>query len=46
MPRRSKSAELLEFEIQFYEKLLRAYPNFVDALIPLGDAYTRHGLHQ
>lgn len=46
MPRRSKSAELLEFEIHFYEKLLRAYPNFVDVLIPLGDAYTRHGLHQ
>ncbi len=46
MPRRSKSAELLEFEIQFYEKLLRAYPNFVDVLIPLGDAYPRHGLHQ
>ena len=45
MPRRSKSAELLEFEIQFYEKLLRAYPDFVDVLIPLGDAYTRHGLH-
>jgi tetratricopeptide (TPR) repeat protein len=46
MPRRSKSAELLEFEIQFYEKLLRAYPHFIDVLIPLGDAYTRHGLHQ
>ena len=45
MPRRPKSAELLEFEIQFYEKLLRAYPNFVDVLVPLGDAYTRHGLH-
>ena len=43
MPRRSKSAELLEFEITFYEKLLRAYPDFIDALIPLGDAYTRRG---
>ena len=46
MPRRSKSAELLEFEITFYEKLLRAYPDFVDALVPLGDAYTRRGLHE
>ena len=45
MPRRSKSDELLEFEIQFYEKLLSAYPDFVDALVPLGDAYTRRGLH-
>jgi tetratricopeptide (TPR) repeat protein len=46
MPRRLKSAELLDFEIQFYEKLLRAYPDFVDVLIPLGDAYTRRGLHE
>ena len=46
MPRRSKSSELLEFEISFYQKLLRAYPDFVDVLIPLGDAYTRHGLYE
>ncbi len=45
MPRRSKSEALLEFEITFYERLLRAYPNFVDALIPLGSAYTRRGLY-
>ena len=46
MPRRSKSEELLEFEITFYEKLLIAYPDFIDALIPLGDAYTRRGLYE
>lgn len=46
MPRRSKSEELLEFEITFYEKLLRAYPDFVDVLVPLGEAYTRHGLYE
>lgn len=46
MPRRSKSAELLDFEIVFYEKLLRAYPDFVDVLIPLGNAYTRRGLYE
>ena len=45
MPRRSKSEELLEFEITFYEKLLSAYPDFVDVLVPLGDAYTRRGLY-
>ena len=45
MPRRTKSEALLEFEISFYEKLLRAYPDFVDVLVPLGDAYTRRGLH-
>ena len=46
MPRRTKSEALLEFEISFYEKLLRAYTDFVDVLVPLGDAYTRRGLHE
>ena len=46
MPRRSKSEELLEFEITFYEKLLRAYPDFADVLVPLGEAYTRRGLYE
>ena len=45
MPRRTKSEELLDFEISFYEKLLRAYPDFIDVLVPLGHAYTRRGLH-
>ena len=45
MPRRAKSEELLDFEITFYEKLLRAYPDFVDVLIPLGNAYTRRRLY-
>ena len=45
MPRRSKSDDLLEFEIHFYEKLLAAYPDFVDVLMPLGHAYTRRGLY-
>jgi tetratricopeptide (TPR) repeat protein len=46
MPKRSKSQELLEFEIAFYEKLVSAYPDFVDALVPLAHAYTRRGLHE
>jgi tetratricopeptide (TPR) repeat protein len=46
MPRRSKADELLEFEIAFYEKLVGAYPEFTDALIPLGNAYTRRGLYE
>ena len=46
MPRRSKSEELLEFEIRFYEKLLGAYPDFIDALVPLGNAYTKLGRHE
>ena len=46
MPRRAKSDELLDFEIEFYEKLVAAYPDFLDALIPLGNAYTRRGHHE
>ena len=46
MPKRSRAQELLDFEIVFYEKLLRAYPDFVDVLIPLGTTYTRAGLHE
>ena len=45
MPRRTKSEELLDFEITFYERLLAAHPDFSDALIPLAEAYTRRGLH-
>ena len=45
MPRRPKSEEQLDFEIIFYQKLLTAYPDFVDVLVPLGDAYTRRGLY-
>lgn len=46
MPRRSKTEELLDFEIRFYGKLLTAYPDFVDVLTPLAEAYTRRGLHE
>lgn len=35
----------LDFEIRFYERLLQEHPDFVDALIPLGDAYTKRGRH-
>ena len=46
MPRRSKADDLLDFEIRFYEKLLAVYPDFIDVLVPLGDAYTRRGLYE
>ena len=45
MSRRTKSEELLDFEIRFYERLLTAHPDFSDVLIPLAEAYTRRGLH-
>jgi tetratricopeptide (TPR) repeat protein len=38
--------EDLNFEISFYEKLLRQNPDFVNALIALGDAYTKKGCYK
>jgi tetratricopeptide (TPR) repeat protein len=35
-----------EFEIVFFEGLLEKDPNFVDALIPLADLYTKKGLYE
>ena len=34
---------LAYFEIEFYEKLLKHTPDYVDALIPLAEAYTKAG---
>lgn len=44
MPRRTKAMELLDFEIAFYERLANQYPEFIDVLVPLGEAYSRRGL--
>ncbi len=46
MSKPSKSHEILEFEIAFYEQLVQRYPNFVDALTALGEAYTRRGWYE
>ena len=35
-----------DFEIKFYEDILKKHPDFVNVLISLGDTYTRKGLHQ
>ncbi|MBF0522165.1 MAG: hypothetical protein HQL24_03805 [Candidatus Omnitrophica bacterium] len=35
-----------DFEIAFYEGLLKKNPDFVDALIAIGDLYTKKGLYQ
>jgi len=37
--------EDLEFEIGFYEGLLKKMPDFIEALQALGDAYTKKGLY-
>jgi tetratricopeptide (TPR) repeat protein len=36
----------LDFEIQFYEGVLKQKPDFIQALIALGDAYTKRGLFE
>jgi len=46
MAKSSRSAELLEFEIAFYQRLLNEKPDFVEALMALGEAYTRRGWHE
>ncbi|MFA5362697.1 MAG: hypothetical protein WC335_05555 [Candidatus Omnitrophota bacterium] len=33
----------LDFEISFYERLLEKKPDFIEALIALGDAYSKKG---
>ena len=38
--------EQLDFEISFFERLVKKDPDFVDALIPLAEAYTRKGFHE
>ena len=41
MPQKTSS-----FEISFFEKLVKQKPNYVDALIPLAEAYTKSGLYE
>ena len=38
--------EEMDFEIHFYENVLRNAPAFIEALIALGDVYTKRGLYQ
>jgi tetratricopeptide (TPR) repeat protein len=38
--------EDIHFEISFYESLLQKDPNFIDALIPLAENYTRVGRYE
>lgn len=38
--------EDLDFEISFYERLIKEKGDFVEALIALGDAYTKKGLYE
>ncbi len=44
MGKRSESDP--QFEIAFYENILKNSPNFIEALTALGDLYTREGYYQ
>ena len=36
----------LDYEIEFYERLLEKRPHYIDALMALGEVYTQRGLYQ
>ena len=38
--------EDLNFEISFYERLIKEKSDYVEALIVLGDAYTKNGRYK
>jgi len=44
--KRLKTPKRKNFEIRFYENLLKEQPDFVNVLVSLGDAYTRKGFYQ
>ena len=40
------SHESIDFEIQFYEGIIKRNPNFIEALAALGDLYTKMGWYE
>ena len=36
----------VQFEIAFYEGVVKTRPDYIEALVPLAEAYTRKGLYQ
>lgn len=40
---RESNKNIMDFEIEFFEKLIKQNPDFVDVLIPLAEAYTKAG---
>ncbi len=45
-PKVSRKKDDIEFEIAFYESILKDTPDFIEALAAIGDLYTRAGLWQ
>lgn len=44
--KRDDSSEDLDFEIQFLEGVIKTSPDFIEALINLGDLYTKKGFFE
>lgn len=42
-PKAPRKKDDIEFEIGFYENILKGTPNFIEALSAIGDLYTRAG---
>ncbi len=45
-PNNKKELSKLDFEIKFFEGILKEKPNFIQALLALGDTYTKRGLFE
>lgn len=45
-PKSPKKSNDIEFEIAFFENVLRGAPDFIEALTAIGDLYTKAGLWQ
>ncbi len=43
---KKKSVKRKDFEIRFYERLVKERPSFLQALVSLGNAYTRKGFYE
>lgn len=46
MKKSKKQKSGLDFEIEFFEKLIKEKDNFVDVLIPLAENYTKAGRYE
>ncbi len=45
-PKTPRKKDDIEFEIAFYENILKSTPDFIEALSAIGDVYTRAGYWQ
>ncbi|MEI7998180.1 MAG: hypothetical protein WCH62_01560 [Candidatus Omnitrophota bacterium] len=45
-PKLAKKKDDIDFEITFYESILKETPNFIEALVAIGDLYTKAGFWQ